>query len=220
MTLSRIGAIGDVHAEDQCLDEILGYLASCDLDQVYCVGDIVDGIGSVDRCCELLNSHKVSTVLGNHDQWCMENINRGIANATAFTTLRDVSRAFLQSLPRTVTVKTVGGSAMICHGLGEYNMASVRPSDSTEEITDNLELWALYRNETLRFVINGHSHQPDLHHFDHLTIVNVGTLSRPNAACFAMIDFEESFVDFYRLSESGQIENCMSKHFDRASGDT
>lgn len=211
---SRIAVIGDVHSEDLRLDTILKFLSARSLDHLYCVGDITDGIGSVDRCCELLDRHKVSTVLGNHDQWCLEGSNRRVANATLMADLTSESQLFLESLPPKLMVDTSSGKAMICHGLGEYNMASVRPTDSLEDIFYNLELSALFRDKTLRFVINGHSHRPGIHQFGHLVVINCGSLNTPSKPCFVLVDFENNAIDYYLVNQSPRVEHCVTLRFD------
>jgi len=67
-----IGVIGDVHACDDRLAGLLAFFESRDLDRIICVGDIVTGPGSPDRCVELLADADVLTVRGNHDRWLLE----------------------------------------------------------------------------------------------------------------------------------------------------
>lgn len=106
---------------------------------------------------------------------------------------------------------------MISHGLGEYTMASVHPTDTSEEIYANLELRALHRDDRLRYVVNGHSHQPDVRTFDHLTVINAGSLDEARKACFVMVDFEKGVIDYYRVQKSSRVEYCSTvRRSDRA----
>ncbi len=213
--VSRIGVIGDVHAEDVRLAILLEFLAAKETDQLYCVGDIADGIyhghGSVDRCCQLLVKYKVATVLGNHDQWCLNNVNRGVDNSTLAESLTKDSRSFLESLPMSYALHTPRGDAMLCHGLGEYNMASVFPTDSPDNIHNNLELWAIYRHTSLSFIINGHSHRPGVHLFNHLAVINAGSLHDSGIASAVIIDFESATAEFYCVNERSIVENCETR---------
>ncbi|WP_086934253.1 metallophosphoesterase family protein [Agarilytica rhodophyticola] len=198
---SKVGVIGDIHVEDIRLEIILNYLASEELDGIYATGDIVDGNGSVDRCCELLKIYSVISVLGNHDQWCLEEVNRHVDNASKKSHLELSTHSFLSSLPKTQIVDTVRGKAMLCHGLGESNMASVKDWDSVDSIFNNLELWALHRNSELKFVFNGHSHRPNVHTFSHLTVINAGALNNKEIACSAIVDFQNNKVRYYGVDE-------------------
>ncbi len=62
--LRRVGAIGDVHAEDDALHTALCFLQKRDVDAIVCLGDIVDGMGDSDRTCALLRDAGVVCVRG------------------------------------------------------------------------------------------------------------------------------------------------------------
>jgi predicted phosphodiesterase len=197
--ISRVGAIGDIHAEDECLTTAIEFLGSRGLDLVVCIGDIADGKGCVNRCCELLEKHRIPTVRGNHDRWLLEGTNRGVEDASLLEQVGTGPRNYLASLPATLEYSTVNGGLLVCHGLGEYDLASVRPIDTADEIYDNLELWSLYRRTDLRFVINGHTHRREVRRFHHLIVIGVGTLHRDNTPCCAVIDIPSAVVEFYDI---------------------
>lgn len=71
--LKRIAAIGDIHAEDARLERALAHMAAVEVDAILAVGDIVDGPGDVNRCCEMLQARGVHVVRGNHDRWLANN---------------------------------------------------------------------------------------------------------------------------------------------------
>ena len=80
--LTKIGVIGDIHAESTRLRKALEFLQTMDLDEILCVGDVVDGTGDVNECCELLREHHVIIVKGNHDEWFLKNTMRDLPDAT------------------------------------------------------------------------------------------------------------------------------------------
>lgn len=208
---SRIGVIGDVHAEDKRLDALIEFLNTQQLDIIFCVGDIVDGRGSVERCCELLKANRIRTTTGNHDRWCLQDINRSVAQATMPATLSQQVRDFLLGLPEIQMIQTPAGMTQICHGLGNNNMASVRPIDSMDNIHDNLDLWKLYKTPRLRYIVNGHSHRPGVFVFNHLTVINAGAVNHDDIAAAVIIDFTNGQVDFYRSDDDKQVQPCMSQ---------
>jgi hypothetical protein len=55
--LRRFAVLGDLHAEDARLERVLTWLSGQQVEALLSVGDIVDGAGSLDRCCELLAAH-------------------------------------------------------------------------------------------------------------------------------------------------------------------
>ena len=80
--------VGDVHACDDRLSRLLAFLHDQSLDTVVCVGDIVNGPGDPNRCADLLHSHGVVTVRGNHDRWLLEGQALPGANAHRLEDLR------------------------------------------------------------------------------------------------------------------------------------
>jgi predicted phosphodiesterase len=211
--LRRIGAIGDIHAEDSLLQTALEFLDSSNLDLIVCVGDIIDGLGSVDRCCELLEKYRVDTVSGNHERWFFSGESTYIQNATPVDSISDRSRHFLSSLPKTQSYETVAGRLMLCHGIGECDMGAVSSDDdSNDETHEVYELWEstmalsklIYQTD-YRFIINGHTHFPMVKRCEDLTIINAGTLCRDRQPCCLIVDFEAEFVQYYNLDKAGPV---------------
>lgn len=202
--LRRIGAIGDVHAEHEELRAAIQFLIRRQPDLILCVGDIVDGNGNVDLCCEILSRANVPTVIGNHDRWLIENSNRSVPDATSAAAIGMEAMRFLTTLPATLEFPTVAGQLLLCHGLGKHDLASIRPSDTAEGIFNNLELWELYRRTELRLVINGHTHRREVRRFNQLTVISVGTLHRDEQPSCAFIDLEAGTVDFHDLRGNGE----------------
>jgi predicted phosphodiesterase len=128
-TYERIGLIGDIHAEDERLERALDILEARGVEMVVATGDIVDGFGSADRCCRILESRNVITVRGNHDRWLLAGTARDLPEATPVANITDSSREWLDHLPRWLEFNTPQGLALLCHGLGPNDMAKVNPDD-------------------------------------------------------------------------------------------
>ena len=201
MSLQRIGVIGDVHAEDKRLAAALEFLQAAHLDALLCVGDIVTGRGDVNRCCQLLQEAGVATVRGNHDRWFLAGTMSDLPEATSEDELNADSRAFLASLPPTRVYETVRGCLLLCHGLGDDDMAGVRPGDYGYALEANHKLHALWGSREFRFVVNGHTHYRMARTFYHLTIINAGTLRRGHDSCFLAIDFQDAVAQFYNVDD-------------------
>ena len=196
--LRRIGAIGDIHAEDEALARVLEYLAGRALDRVLAVGDIVDGPGDSGRCCRLLAEAGVDVVRGNHDRWALKDELRSLPGALA--ALDAQQRRFLEALPATREYETVRGPLLLCHGLGADDMCRLTDDDFGYALETNDPLQELLAGEQYRFVVNGHTHRRMVRCFGRLTIINAGTLFRENKPCFAVIDFEAGRVEFFDLA--------------------
>lgn len=197
----RIGAIGDIHCEHVSLEAVLRYLQGAGVDRIVSVGDLCDGPGDLARTVELLRGAQVVAVAGNHERWMLTWQLRSLPNATRADTLDPDTVSWLSALPRTRELTTPQGALLLCHGLGEDDMAQVLPEDSGYALQVNSSLWNLVHARRWRYVIHGHSHQRMVRTFDGLTFINVGTLSRDDAPCFAIIDFSRGEVLFHDLHE-------------------
>src|SRR5882672_7304334 len=197
MLQARIGAIGDVHAEDRLLASALDTLAAAGASAILCVGDLADGTGSLGRCLKLLRERNVAVVRGNHERWLLGDVMRDLPNATAIAALSAEERAYLAGLPPTMEFSTPFGGLLLCHGLGSNDMVKVTPDDYGYALESNDELQKLLADPKIRFVVNGHSHRIMVRHFPGLTIMNAGTLKADNDPGFLMIDFDAEEVNFY-----------------------
>jgi predicted phosphodiesterase len=84
-------------------------------------------------------------------------------------------------------------------------MGGVRPGDYGYALEANFALLRLMLEAQYKFVVNGHTHQRMVRSFDHLTIINAGTLFREHQPCFIVADFGSKFVQYYDLQMDGQI---------------
>jgi predicted phosphodiesterase len=196
--LRRLGLIGDVHTEDALLASVLRFLEQQALDAIACTGDISDGGGDVDRSCSLLRDHGVLTVSGNHDRWLLAGDHASIRDAT-----RDASpdtRAFLAGLPETISLPTPRGGALLCHGVGEDDMAVLRPDTRGYALGVIPELRELMLDPSVSYMLGGHTHQSMVRKFVGVTVVNAGTLHRRYSPGFCIVDFAAEEVAYYLCS--------------------
>ncbi len=215
--IERLGLIGDVHAEDELLAATLAFLQRRELDLIVCTGDLADGPGSMKRCVELLEQAHVVTVAGNHDRWLLAGRMRQLPEATKRGRLDRSTRRYLSELPKTVELDTIHGKALLCHGLGEDDMAHLHPDDYGYAIEQNWELQKLIGEGRHHFVLNGHTHHRMVRRFDHLTVINAGTLKRDHDPGFVMVDFARGEVNLLDLGLDGQVTFTLRSALDGAS---
>jgi putative phosphoesterase len=213
----RVGAIGDIHCEGELLEAVLEHFASKRTDTILAVGDIVDGIGDANRVCELLMREDVFMVMGNHDRWILNDAMRDLRNATPLNTLREQNREWLAALPKTLSFETPRGELLLCHGIGEDDMAKLRKHDAGYSLEFNLALSELMASKRYSFVVNGHTHEAMVRTIGRLTIINAGTLARGYRQTCSLIDFENGWVDCFEVSsrrivkgERHQLNNSLS----------
>jgi len=211
---SKVGVLGDAHAEDERVERALAHFRDVGASVVLCVGDVTDGYGSATRTVELLEEHGVLTVRGNHERWTLSNTMRDLPAATDPETLSPRARRFLESRAVTLEFSSLLGPLLLCHGLGQNDMARVKPDDFGVALSSNDELQALIRGARYRLVVNGHSHRPMVRRFDSLTLVNAGTLKRDEHPCVVVIDFARALVDFVPFDAEGHVDPTRTQSVD------
>lgn len=202
--LRRFAAIGDLHGEDVRLEFVLTWLSGQGIDTLLSVGDLVDGAGSLDRCCALLTARDALVVRGNHDRWLLE---EPFAHEPGFLTCDTL--LFLRALPVTRRLPTLRGDLMLCHGVGDDDMVRLHPPgrETSRAATDAVDI--LLADADLRLVVGGHTHQRMVRSFARqggppLLFINPGTLHRRYPASFAVVDLERGRVEFHEvLGEPG-----------------
>ena len=136
----RIAVISDVHGNMEALTAVLKDIASQDVSEIYCLGDIV-GYGPNPRECIDQCREFALCLLGNHDNGALfdpDGFSRG-AEQAIFWTRKELEKTevtgcqerwnFLASLPRTHR----DGDFMFVHGsarspLDEYCLLYTSPS--------------------------------------------------------------------------------------------
>lgn len=202
--LSRFAALGDLHAEDARLAAVLTWLSGQAVRAVLSVGDIVDGEGDVDRCCDLLRAHAAIAVRGNHERWLLAGELRTLRNAHHREALAPASLGFLAALPATRTLATVRGDLLLCHGVDTDDMTRLRPYDEGYALAANTALQALLAAPGPRWLVGGHTHKRMVRSFARrvgppLVVINPGTLHRDYDASFAVVDLARRRVEFHEV---------------------
>ncbi len=175
---SRIGIIGDVHAQHNRLQAGLEWLESLSVDAIVCTGDIADGCGDIDIACQLLKQYQVVTVRGNHDRWLLDDRVRHVEHAHFRDQVSSTTEAFLESLPITSRIPTVSGDLLLCHGVLENDLGKIWPGSQNTQPMRSADLDCLLADpcSSPRYLVNGHMHFRTLVDFPSCQIINAGTL--------------------------------------------
>ena len=197
--IRKVGVIGDVHAEHLTLEHVLALFEAEGVDAILCTGDIADGHGDVDLCCEMLQAAKVWTVRGNHDRWALTGEMRSLPHATM--KLAESAVEFLRGLPDILEFETTRGPALLCHGVGDDDMAELTPHTRGYGLQAISGLRELMLSPTC-YLIGGHTHQPMVRQFVGLTAINAGTLHREFEPSACLVDFVEEEVVRFAIHDS------------------
>lgn len=193
--IPRFVLIGDVHTEHERLERVLDHAARVGA-RPLCVGDVIDGPGDPLRCVDLLRAHAVDTVRGNHERWLGEG-----RPLDPFEYSAD-ALAWLAALPRVRTYDTPMGTLMLGHGIADDDMARLQPHDEGYALETNDALWALVKDRRCDVFVGGHTHRRMIRRFEHLLILNPGTLLRHHEPCCMDVDFERRIATTYDVSAS------------------
>ena len=197
--LSRIGIIGDVHAQDQYLRQALAHLTEAGVDRIICTGDIADGPGNIHACVELLQQYNVHTVRGNHDRWVLQNKARHIPHAHNRDELHQDVLDYLQALPLQIELETELGQLLLCHGVGKNDLQKIWPGTARMPAERSTHLDEIIARGNTPLMVNGHVHYRTLIHFDQLTLLNAGTLSSLHRPGFSLVDLHSNEVHGFEL---------------------
>lgn len=214
--ISRLGIIGDVHAEDELLTQTLAHLKHAGVDALVCTGDIADGTGDVDRCCALLAEHGVYTVRGNHDRWLMEGKVRHIPDAHFAEDLAPGTQDYLLGLPTQLTLSTINGPLLLCHGVADNDLQKIWPGTSKMPIDRCTTLDQIIASGAYRYMINGHVHYRTVINFKQLTLLNAGTLKNRHRPGFSILDCESGTLSgFECLPNVSKVRELTLHHPER-----
>lgn len=196
-TVGRVGVLGDVHAEDVRLERALRVLERQSVDAILCVGDIVDGPGSVERCIDLLEAASAYVVIGNHERWLLANEMRSVPQATL--SLSPGYSEKVRAYPTTLDFDTPRGRMRLAHGIGEDDMAELRPETRGYSLQAIPTLRELMLDPEVSYHVGGHTHERMVRVFPGLVVLNAGTLTGDQPTVM-VVDFELGTVTHIDLS--------------------
>ena len=204
--MKQIGIIGDVHAEDLRLRVALDFLREYEVDAILCTGDLPDGRGDLDMCCQLLQTHGVMTVAGNHERWFLQDKVRHVADAHLRCHASSETVAYLSGLPQTHHIDTVDGELLLCHGILDDDLAKIWPGSEKSASRCSAPLDKLLQQDAPpRFLINGHMHFRTVIDFPKTQVINGGTL-KGQFAGFSLLDIESQCIHSFNFTGDQQVE--------------
>lgn len=214
----RYGIISDIHSNYEALSVAIEELKKEKVDKIICCGDLVGYGPNPNECIELVNTHNILSIKGNHDAAVLGEANLDWFNDDAKSAvvitkqmLNKENLLFLTTLKEFYTENNI----LFVHG---------SPRDFLYEylITiSSLRANIHYMKQQIAFC--GHSHVPFIYFFDSVLnkdglipvstkiiqldktkkyIINVGSVGQPrdnnNRACFVIFDYDSFTIKFVR----------------------
>jgi putative phosphoesterase len=176
----RIATFSDIHSNAPALTYVLRDIKNQDVDEIYCLGDLVGYGPCPNTVIEILKNKDIPTIMGNYDEGigfekgecgCAYTSQEEIANGqrsvdwtTQATT--DKNKEYLRSLPDKISFKADGYKLLLVHGsprrINEY-LFEDRREDSLRRIIEPLDIDVM---------VCGHTHKPYHRISDGVHIIN------------------------------------------------
>lgn len=128
----KIGVIGDIHGHFDALKTAISWLEKIGVDEIVCLGDVIDGGEQNDECIELLKNSPIQTVKGNHDD---------IYDCT----IKKENQHWLAKLPQKITIDA-------------WHFTHSSPRDRLETIKDSVRAWNAFDEGDFQYACVGHAH--------------------------------------------------------------
>lgn len=195
---TRIGLISDVHATPLPVAEALAIFEEQDVEQVYCMGDIAGYGNELTATLALLQDNACQCILGNHDQWFLEEHRES------------QHTAYFDSLPAYRELEIEGVSLYMVHASPPDSlMDGIRLLDQQgEKILVQQLAWAGQLHGLKHDVLLvGHTHQVFAEPIANTMVINPGS-TLFNHSC-AILTLPGLKVEWFALS-SKQIQRSWN----------
>jgi len=228
----RLGIFSDVHANIEALSAVMRGFEDEDIDEYYCLGDVVGYGASPNECSDLVRETAKVTILGNHDAAVAGRMDYSYYYEAArqaldlhANTLSGENLEWLKGLPYKHEVDDTG--VHLCHG-SPLRLEEFEYIFAPEQARECLQMW----DELGHITLIGHSHLCKVFELrpgsveelpaerfqldpDAKYIVSVGSVGQPrdydNRASYTTFDTDTNTFDFKRVEYD--IESAASKIF-------
>lgn len=185
--MRKIAFISDIHSNLEALSAVLEDIKKKNLDEIYCLGDLVGYGPNPNEVVEIIRQYNIPTVMGNYDDaigyekdscGCAYNPGREteVGDESINWTIKHTTKEnkdFLKKLPHKLSIEVEGVKILLVHGSpANHLLEYVKPSTSA----DRLKI--LLRNVEEDIIINGHTHLMMARHLFGKTVLNPGSVGR------------------------------------------
>ena len=202
----KIGIISDIHAQFDALKRVLRLLEKQAVDQIICVGDLIDRGDDGDAVVALINRREIPCVQGNHDKMAKSTqafIKRNPHLNLPLDALKSETVEFLSALPQSLKLNLAGVSVMIVHDNPWHDQTQyIFPNSGVHVFQD------VVKTAKTQIIIMGHTHLPMCVHYQNSVIVNPGSVCinrvEYNQTC-GILHLPERKFDLYDINSGNQL---------------
>jgi putative phosphoesterase len=209
----KAAIIGDIHANLPALNAVLHHARQQGVNTIWNLGDSVGYGAEPDQVVRRLREENAISILGNYDsrvlkfsrkksQW-REKIRPEafLSLQWALENLSQVSREYLESLPKETRMRLGNTKILLTHGSPASNKERLTAATPDKRLRD------LASKADAQLVICGHSHEPFTRKLKSYLFVNPGSVGRQSdgdpRASYAVLDFDPGLM---LIDSSSEIE--------------
>jgi putative phosphoesterase len=176
--MKKVGIISDIHASLAPLEKALTLLHSHHVDQIVCAGDLVDGGSDGDAVVNLMITHRIPCVIGNHDKsafgdqgWLRKQLRMNRSDSSlANRLLNSYTVAYVAALPQTRYFEWEGSRVCLAHGSPSSPTTYLFPHGAVERIQQAV------KEAEADILILGHTHIPMVLQYEGVWLFNPGSV--------------------------------------------
>jgi len=166
----RYAIITDIHGNIEGLNAIIDDIKTKAVDDIFCLGDVIDFGTNSKECIEKLLELNIKTTLGNHELYLLRgtDIDTSIGDEEkehykwVKDSLTDKEISFIKSWPLYYEInidydkKIPNKKIILCHYL--INNERLKQPFETHHLKKDVNLWIKYNNPNIAYII-GHIHK-------------------------------------------------------------
>jgi diadenosine tetraphosphatase ApaH/serine/threonine PP2A family protein phosphatase len=207
----KIALISDIHSNQEALDTALQEISNREVDQIYCLGDIVGYGADPNACVDRIQSGAVRCIAGNHDSAAVGTTSIQYFNSYAQAAIRwtsaqltETNRSYLEGLSLSFSE-----NGIFCVHSTPTNPEKWNYIFSKEEAARHFEAF----KESFCFI--GHSHIPAefASRNGKQRIINIGSIGQPRDRDprLSFIIYDSKRKAFERVRLEYDIEKAAAK---------
>lgn len=181
----KIGFIADIHSNKYALKEVLKDALKEEVDQIYCLGDLVGYGPFPNEVIETIKEEKIPTVQGNYDQSVGEELMAcgcdykdpkvmEMGTKSLYWTqdnTTEENKKWLRELPVNIDLEVKGKKLKLVHGSPRKNNEYLfEEAPELNEVTEEADF---------NILLCGHTHKPYGKYVNDVFVCNVGSVGKP-----------------------------------------
>lgn len=181
----KFGLVSDIHGDVDALRDAIALLRAQAVDQILCMGDLVERGPFGDAVVELIQAAQITTIAGNHDITAESNLKWFREHGDEFNLsvdgreLTEATLAFLKELPHTLLVPAGDQNILLAHGTPWSEATYLFPGSLSSMFKRVARHASIVQAQV---VILGHTHLPMQALINDVHILNPGSVAGTHAS--------------------------------------